>query len=67
MKGIGFKRESEFQEKKKSSQIKAWLEKYCKEGEKEKKEEKKSETECDFSVTVKINAYKKKSPRSWEW
>lgn len=43
------------------------MEKYCKEGEKEKKEEKKSETECDFSVTVKINAYKKKSPRSWEW
>lgn len=42
MKGIGFKRESEFQEKKKkSSQIKASLEKYCKEGEKEKKKKKK--------------------------
>lgn len=32
MQGIGFQRECEFQKKKKkTSQIKAWLQKYCKE------------------------------------
>lgn len=32
-----------------------------------KKKLKKCGTECDFNVTVKVNAYKIKSLGSWEW